>query len=97
MIDQMIVGERFEKFDGLRFVIVARSCRLSLTGPKYGGVLGMPLFKRIPKLHASSGSPKQVGAISPPCRVSRAFYFSMALSLGNDRCHFAGVVAFFVA
>src|SRR6202795_1731691 len=50
MIDQMIVGERFEKFDGLRLVIVAPSCRLGLTGPKYGGVLGMPLFKRIPVL-----------------------------------------------
>ncbi len=43
----MIVGERLEKFDRLRFVIVAPSCRLGLTGPKYGGVLGMPLFKRI--------------------------------------------------
>src|SRR5580704_1173792 len=50
MIDQVIVGEGFEEFDGLRFVIVAPSCRLSLTGPKYGGVLGMPLFKRTPVL-----------------------------------------------
>src|ERR1700676_4838246 len=50
MIDQMIVRERFEKFDGLRLVIVAPSCRLDLAGPKYGGVLGMPLFKRIPVL-----------------------------------------------
>src|ERR1700674_4158420 len=50
MINQMIVGERFEKFDGLRLVIVAPSCRLGLTGPEYGGVLGMPLFKRIPVL-----------------------------------------------
>jgi hypothetical protein len=50
MIDQMIVGERFEKLDGLRLVIVAPSCRLGLTGPKYGGVLGMPLFKCIPVL-----------------------------------------------
>jgi hypothetical protein len=50
MIDQMIVGERFEKFDGLRLVIVAPSCGLGLAGPKYGGVLGMPLFKRTPVL-----------------------------------------------
>src|ERR1700719_4870420 len=50
MIDQMIVRECLEKFDRLRFVIVAPSCRLGLTGPKYGGVLGMPLFKSIPVL-----------------------------------------------
>src|SRR5580700_9869349 len=50
MINQMVVGEGLEKFDGLRLVIVAPSCRLGLTGPKYGGVLGMPLFKRIPVL-----------------------------------------------
>ena len=50
MINQMIVGERLEKFDGLRLVIVAPSCGLGLAGPKYGGVLGMPLFKRLPVL-----------------------------------------------
>jgi hypothetical protein len=53
MIDQMIVGERFEKFDGLSLVIVAPSCRLCLTGPKYGGVLGMPLFKRFSNVSQS--------------------------------------------
>ena len=46
----MIVGERLEKFDRLRLVIVAPSCRLGLTGPKYGRVLGMPLFKGGPVL-----------------------------------------------
>jgi hypothetical protein len=46
----MIVGERLEKFDGLRLVIVAPSCRFGLTGPKYGRVLGMPLFKGRPVL-----------------------------------------------
>ena len=50
MINQMIVGERLEKFDRLRLVILAPSCGLGLTRPKYGGVLGMPLFKRIPVL-----------------------------------------------
>src|SRR6202162_5474494 len=50
MINQMIVGERLEKFDRLRLVIVAASCPLRLGGPKYGGVLGMPLFKRTPAL-----------------------------------------------
>jgi hypothetical protein len=50
MINQMIVGERLEKFDRLRLVIVASSCWLGLTGPKDGGVLGMPLFKCIPVL-----------------------------------------------
>src|ERR1700686_4716999 len=43
MIDQTIVRERFEKFDRLRLVIDAPSCRLALTGPEYGGVLGIPL------------------------------------------------------
>src|SRR5580704_10681308 len=46
----MIVGERLEKDDGLRLVIVAPSCWLGLTRPKDSGVLGMPLFKRIPVL-----------------------------------------------
>jgi hypothetical protein len=50
MIDQMIVGERLEKVDGLRLVIVAPSCWLGLTRPKDGGVLRMALFKRIPVL-----------------------------------------------
>ena len=50
MINQMIVGERLEKFDGLLLVIVAPSCGLDLARPKYGGVLGMPLFKRLPVL-----------------------------------------------
>src|ERR1700687_951150 len=50
MIDQMIVGERLEEFDGLRLVIVAPSCRLGLTRPKHSSVSGMPLFKRLPVL-----------------------------------------------
>src|SRR5579863_2702708 len=50
MINQMIVGECLEKFDGLRLVIVAPSCGHGLAGPKYGGILGMPLFKCLPVL-----------------------------------------------
>src|SRR5438874_1849511 len=50
MIDQMVVGERLEKFDGLRLVIISSSCRLGLTRPKYSSVPGMPLFKRLPVL-----------------------------------------------
>src|SRR5580704_14119297 len=46
----MIVGERLEKVDRLRLVIVAPSCWLGLTRPKDGGVLRMALFKRIPVL-----------------------------------------------
>src|SRR2546429_8867011 len=38
MIDQMVVGERLEKFDGLRLVIISSSCRLGLTRPKYSSV-----------------------------------------------------------
>ena len=45
MIDQLVVGKRLEKLLRLRLVIVAPSCRLGLPGPKYGGVLGMPLIK----------------------------------------------------
>ncbi len=54
MINQMIVGEGLEKFDGLRFVIVAPPCRLGLAGPKYSGVLGMPLFKRISPVRSTN-------------------------------------------
>ena len=61
MINQMIVWERLEKFDRLRLVILAPSCRLGLTRPKYGGVLGMPLFKRIPVLCVPLRSGPQSG------------------------------------
>src|ERR1700686_1467390 len=41
MINHMSVGERQEKVDRLRLVIVASSCWLGLPRPKDGSVLGM--------------------------------------------------------
>src|SRR5437660_10982958 len=47
MIDQMVVGERLEKFDGLRLVIISSCCRLGVTRPKYSSVPGTPRRKRL--------------------------------------------------
>ena len=74
MINQMIVGERLEKFDGLRLVIVAPSCGLGLAGPKYGGVLGMPLFKRSPVLCVPLRSGPQSGMPHEPTATRSKFH-----------------------
>ncbi len=74
MINQMIVGERLEEFDGLRLVIVAPSCGLGLAGPKYGGVLGMPLFKRLPVLCVPLRSGPQRGMPHEPTATKSKFH-----------------------